>query len=199
MATYEELRQALRAVLRAVSAGSMRPNGVLFENSLRLCVEAIQGIETETPWTPFESATSVGPTPHLIETIMRQFHMPREEAERHAAELSTTGKLYVNSRYQVLVTHDGQLTYLSVKRIDQSPVRSWRDLQRIKNELVGYEHEAVELFPAASRTVDLANQYHLFCLAQAGDRFDFGFDQRAVDGNEYGGTGQEPFEEGQEL
>jgi hypothetical protein len=37
-------------------------------------------------------------------------------------------------------------------------VHDWRDLQRIKNQLVGPECEAVELYPAESRKVDTANQ-----------------------------------------
>ena len=57
-----------------------------------------------------------------------------------------------------------QMIHLSIKRNDKKPIREWRDLLRIKNTLVGEEVEAVELFPAMSRVVDEANQYHLWCI-----------------------------------
>src|SRR5438105_2948014 len=75
--------------------------------------------------------------------------------------------IFVNSRYQVnvrimpAVPVFGRYVWLSIKRRDKQPLRSWRDLQRIKNEICGRECEGVELFPAESRLVDSANQYHL--------------------------------------
>jgi hypothetical protein len=70
--------------------------------------------------------------------------------------------------------------HLSIKRLDQRIVHDWRDLQRIKNEIVGPEYEAVELFPAESRKVDTANQYHLWVINQKGMRFPFGFQEPMV-------------------
>jgi hypothetical protein len=59
--------------------------------------------------------------------------------------------------------------HLSIKRFDRGPVRDWRHLQQIKNEVVGPEAEAFEIFPAESRLVDTANQYHLWAIpAQTG-------------------------------
>jgi hypothetical protein len=69
--------------------------------------------------------------------------------------------------------------YISLKRHDRAAVRDWRHLQSIKNEVAGPEREAFELFPAESRLVDGANQYHLWVLpadAPAG----LGFHRRAV-------------------
>ena len=56
------------------------------------------------------------------------------------------------------------VAHLSIKDRTKKPVRSWRDLQRIKNQICGEESEAVELFPAKSRLVDMANQYHLWVV-----------------------------------
>ena len=56
-------------------------------------------------------------------------------------------------------------TYLSIKRLDREPINDWRAMQKIKNAIVGNEWEAVEIYPAESRLVDTANQYHLFCWA----------------------------------
>jgi hypothetical protein len=38
----------------------------------------------------------------------------------------------------------------------------WRHKQYIKNQLAGPEEEAVEIFPAESRLIDGANQFHLW-------------------------------------
>lgn len=55
--------------------------------------------------------------------------------------------------------------HLSIRRQDRQPCRDWRDFQRIKNQLAGPEWEAMEIYPAESRLVDMANQYHLWCFA----------------------------------
>ena len=86
-----------------------------------------------------------------------------------------TDLVFRNSRYQVFVylgktemRHDMDVVmdyaHLSIKTHDRSPVRDWRDMQRIKNELCGTTCEAVELYPNENRLVDMANQYHLWCL-----------------------------------
>jgi hypothetical protein len=54
--------------------------------------------------------------------------------------------------------------HLSIRNQDRSTRHDWRDFQRIKNQLAGPEWEAVEIYPAESRLIDMANQYHLFCL-----------------------------------
>jgi hypothetical protein len=64
--------------------------------------------------------------------------------------------------------------WLRVNRNDFKAIRDWRDLQRVKNELVGGEREAVELFPAESRRVDAENTFHLWVLP-ADEQFDIGF------------------------
>jgi hypothetical protein len=109
-------------------------------------------------------------------------------------------RVYLNSRYQVALfrqdtQYDGVRTYhLSIKRVDGAAIHDWRDFQRIKNELVGEEAEAVELYPAESRLVDGANQYHLFCVL--GGRWPIGFDQRLVSEDNDGGVMQRPWPEG---
>jgi hypothetical protein len=68
-------------------------------------------------------------------------------------------QIWRNDRYQVhvrdmapAVTDDAVLpmVQMSIKRIDKQPIRDWRDVQQIKNQLVGPECEAVELYPAES-------------------------------------------------
>ena len=55
--------------------------------------------------------------------------------------------------------------YLRIGRIDHKPIRNWSVLQRIKNEIVGAEYEAVELYPAQSRLINYECCYHLWILA----------------------------------
>lgn len=67
--------------------------------------------------------------------------------------------------------------HLSIRRNDRDAIHDWRHLQRIKNELLGAEWEGVELYPAESRKVDAANQFHLWCWPF---RLPFGFQERDV-------------------
>lgn len=72
--------------------------------------------------------------------------------------------------------------HLSIRTRENTPARDWRDFQRIKNQLAGPEYEGVEIYPAESRKVDTANQYHLWCFP-----FTMGFglgDERMVTDNE---------------
>lgn len=128
----------------------------------------------QPPWTPFERT---GQTVRDLEGVLPD------------------GIVWRNSRYLVVVRTCGDgdspaIVWLSIKRHDGLPARDWRDLQRMKNELVGVEVEAVELFPAESRLVDNANQTHLWCFP--GFQFPFGFQVRLVSEGTQGVT-QRPF------
>jgi hypothetical protein len=88
--------------------------------------------------------------------------------------------------------------HLSIKRLDKEPIHDWRDLQEIKNMLVGKQYEAVELYPAESRRVDSANQYHLWCFVQVEGSDEipvlpFGWDERYVTENPMEGAKQRKF------
>jgi hypothetical protein len=73
----------------------------------------------------------------------------------------------------------GPVAWLSIKRNDRQIIHDWRELQRIKNEIMGEECEAVEIYPAESRLHDTANQYHLWCFAP-GYKLPFGYMSRFV-------------------
>ena len=100
---------------------------------------------------------------------------------------------YINDIYQVdvyrgkdadmMVLNDewkGKSVYLAIKRHDKEICNDWRDFQQIKNELVGEDIEAMQIYPAEQRCVDTANQYWLFCLPK-GQWIPFGFTERLVD------------------
>lgn len=78
--------------------------------------------------------------------------------------------MFGNDYYMVIVsrmdsTPDGDgFLHLSIKNVDNAPIRDWRHFQRIKDELVGQDREAIELYPRRGRVVDEANQYHLWVM-----------------------------------
>ena len=92
-------------------------------------------------------------------------------------------EIWLNDEYQVNVTKCKDYTHLSIKRLDKESLHDWRDLQTIKNMLIGEEAEAIELYPAESRLVDTANQYHLWYLHPDGVpmKLNFGFKNRSVE------------------
>ena len=129
------------------------------------------------------------------ESLMRDFNISREEA---IAQLEAINKqeVYVNDIYQVNIDRSHpHFIWLSIKRRDKTPVTDWRQKQTIKNELVGEEHEAVELYPAESRLVDTSNQYHLWAAKNKDFRFPLGFPERAVEEEPGGNAVQRSFDE----
>lgn len=103
-----------------------------------------------------------------------QGRLSRNEAKKLYDQM-VQEKLYKSEHYQVAVhkhpTHGfhGMIVWhLSIKRNDKAPIMDWRDLQDIKNKIVGEECEAIQLFPAESRCVDSANQYHLWAFMKEG-------------------------------
>ena len=78
---------------------------------------------------------------------------------------------FYNGKYQALLKNDGDFAILAIRREDRRPVTGWRDVQWIKNQLLGPEVEAVQLFPAESRLVDLSNQFYLYAANIPGSGF----------------------------
>ena len=94
--------------------------------------------------------------------IQSKDHPVLEMGSKFGVEsLSGLLDVYLNDIYEVWVyrkkmadflVHNelfkGKCTYLSIKRKDKKAVHDWRHFQLIKNELVGEEIEAIELYPA---------------------------------------------------
>lgn len=92
------------------------------------------------------------------------------------ATLSLTPlETYANDVYSVEVRRPDPYVHLSIVRHDGRQCQNWRELQQIKNEIVGPENEAVELFPAESRLIDTNNEYHLWVHSDPRFRFSLGF------------------------
>jgi hypothetical protein len=148
------------------------------------------------PWTPFVQAGIVPPTEATVAEIARSQGLSETEARAaFDVALERGDRMYFNSRYQVLVrASDTTMVHLWIKRLDQEPIHDWRDLQRIKDELVGPDCEGVELYPARARIVDIANQYHMFVCVDPTFRFPWGFTEGLVNGDTSHAHGQRPID-----
>jgi hypothetical protein len=107
------------------------------------------------------------------------------EAEKVAVVEQTVQRMlscpiYQNDLYTVQAASHPPFIHLSIRRNDWGLCQDWRDFQRIKNELVGVENEAVEIFPAESHLVDTSNTYHLWVHSDPSFRFPFGLPHRMV-------------------
>ena len=133
-------------------------------------------------WLPLQltaplpkSAEFVASLPELHRKVYEDEQRLYDEGKQH---------MWQNDLYVVISkVEDNGFTWLSIRRQDRKPIRDWRHFQRIKNELCGPEREAVELFPAESRLVDAANQYHLWVWPE-GEHVPLGWEvERMVTGS----------------
>lgn len=163
-----------------------------------------------TAWQPLQPAHASPRAGWTMEQLIQDVldtspvDITYAEAERLIHD-SLQAETYVNNHYVVTLREIGHtatgpaMVHLSIRRADRSQVgpERFRDFQRIKNELVGPECEAVELYPAESRLVDSADQYHLWVVVSPTWRFPFGFDSgRFVVGPREGSPAtQTPFRE----
>lgn len=76
---------------------------------------------------------------------------------------------FVNDFYIVqiydFVSELGPMVHLAVRGVNQGEP-PWRDMQRIKNELVSPVREAVQVYPKQADVTDVAPMYHLFVLPE---------------------------------
>lgn len=118
-------------------------------------------------------------------------HVPRQMVGILVDSLSGT-EIWRNDRYTASVRrstneYGKENIWISISNRDQSSRHDWRDFQYIKNDILGPEQEAIEIYPAESRLVDLSNQFHLWSIKDF--KFDFvGFRERMVsqDGDDCG-------------
>ena len=77
---------------------------------------------------------------------------------------------YLNNRYSVQISDEatdwGLVVHLWIQRHDGDMVRSWADMQRIKNELVGQNRVGVEVFPPVEELIDQANIAHIWVMPE---------------------------------
>jgi hypothetical protein len=149
----------------------------------RILQSKLTTLSQDDPWTPFERATG-------------------KDGNYQMFDGTHIFDIWKNSIYTVMTRvirssdpEAPEIIHLSIKRNDKAPILKWRDMQKIKNDLVGSECEAIQIFPAESRLVDTSNQYHLYCFNDPTYRIPFGYQERFVyEGNSHGAV-QEPFED----
>lgn len=155
-------------------------------------------------WQPLERSVPYRTPEALAAAVAKLIELGFTEQDAQAAfDDRENAEQWMNDVYVVFVDRDpeGVVVRLSIRRQDRKPLRDWRDMQRIKNQLAGPEVEAVEVFPAQSRLVDTANQFWLWCLPP-GERLPFGFEERFVTDDHEAtpfGAVQRPFMDGDPL
>lgn len=119
----------------------------------------------------FEQTERIPMTDDQAKGLAERFGISLEELHRLRADEEKDYELFVNDKYQVArrIAHPEKnapvplpIVHLSIKRLDREPVHDWRDLQWIKNQLVGDEIEMWECYPKESHLIDTANQYHMW-------------------------------------
>ena len=149
---------------------------------------------------PLERAKLIPKTKKEIQAIAKDTGQTYK-AVKDSFRKEDKNECWKNDLYTVLVQRNeanipdaAPMVWLSIRRNDREPITDWRHKQEIKNQLVGPECEGVEIFPAESRLVDSANQFHLWVIDDPTFRWPFGFSERKVSNTESGGSKQRPTE-----
>jgi hypothetical protein len=153
-------------------------------------------------WEPFIPGTLPPIDTERVRKEAEALNVPYEKALATLQSIHANEKIFINNLYQVNVRKQRpmypewpDMIHLSIKRRDKKPIHDWRHMQRIKNEILGPEYEAIELYPKESRLVDSANQYHLWVFFDEKFTLNVGFnDGRFVKDVSVGGVVQRPFE-----
>ena len=127
-------------------------------------------------WTSMCRAVPKPPSEALLAEQMKFGNWTRDEAIAALRQEAAETQIWKNDLYQVAVRELGDgVVHINIRRVDGGPIlRDWRHFQQIKNEIVGPECEAIELYPAESRLVDTSNKYHLIAMRDPTFRFPFG-------------------------
>lgn len=97
------------------------------------------------------------------------------------ARIKEKRRVWINEKYQVAAIKFDDATFgpmmqINIRRRDGNVIfRDWREFQDIKNQLAGPECEAIELYPAESRVVDVNNKYHIWVILNTEVRIPIGW------------------------
>ena len=152
----------------------------------------------ESEWQPLHKIKTINLTKSQIQAFAKAKGVSYKTFKDHVAQ--DKKEQWMNDKYLVAIRRDemegmGVIVHLSIKTHDNSHVTDWRDKQKIKNQLVGPECEGVELYPAESRLMDTANQFHIWCFADTKFRQPFGLGLRSTSEFEGEGVKQRKFGE----
>lgn len=117
---------------------------------------------------PYDFRKGVLPPEAFSMQHLMQCGLSKAAAKQAVREVKSE-KVLMSSSYQVNIVELGRqhskwppLVWFSIKRRDKAAIVDRSVLRDIKNVLAGEEAEGFELYPAESRLVDTANQYHLY-------------------------------------
>lgn len=115
---------------------------------------------------PLQPAISLPPHyPSWSSAVIASTGITQEQCRNLYNDEFLAGETWMNDTYVVIMTQIlNKVTHLSIRRKDRKPCRDWRDFQQMKTQLCGAEREGVEVYPAESRVIDTANQFHLWVL-----------------------------------
>lgn len=100
-----------------------------------------------------------------------------EQDARGRVEWMKEQKVWANNLYQVNVSYlPGNRAHIMIRRLDRQPIHNWQHFQEIKNQVLGAECEAVEVYPKESMLVDAKHHYHLWGFTTPERSFGIGFD-----------------------
>ena len=107
--------------------------------------------------------------------FIRSFSTMKQAKKQYYSEINETD-VYINNLYMCFVERSEDIIHISFKTHDKKTDAgiSWQHKQWIKNDICGEESEGLEMFPAESRIVNMANQYHLWVLTK-NKKLPFGF------------------------
>lgn len=131
-----------------------------------------------------------------VQAVAVRFGITTQAAAEQVARMRRQ-TVYLNERYQVHAEvlsqpfgpELGDVVWLTIKRCDGVPIHDWRELQAIKNEIVGADREGFELYPAEERRADNLTHCHLWVFLDPGVRLPIGFGSRQASEGQSGGAG----------
>lgn len=92
-------------------------------------------------------------------------------------------EVWVNDLYRATVNRKknkefgAEMAEIAITRKDKEAIHDWRHFQQIKNDLVGEDCEAIEIYPNEKRLMDTANTYWLYAFPKD-YIIPFGFDTK---------------------
>lgn len=106
----------------------------------------------------------------FVEEMMKVSGKSREESIAALQAYDDGCQYWRNDLYQVQTRRfyneyiKQEMVHINIRRTDGAAIFDWRHRQLIKNQLVGEECEAFEVYPAESRLSDTSNKYHLWAF-----------------------------------
>ncbi|NNE22672.1 MAG: hypothetical protein HKN11_08690 [Rhizobiales bacterium] len=133
-------------------------------------------VKSET-MTPLERAEMDIPT---VDEAMAATGCSRNAAKQQIDWMKAQS-VWANNLYQVNVEYlPNSQAHVIIRRLDRQPVHNWSHFQEIKNQVLGKECEAVEIYPRESALVDAKDHYHLWGFRTPEGTFNLGFKDRDV-------------------